>query len=675
MLSPGVEVKEIDLSLRVDQVSNSIACFGGIFEKGPVDEKILITSVDDFISYYGEPNNDNFNQWFQVYNFLQYANKIWVTRAFNAEAGNSFGYVNNDEIGGVETSGNVEDRVFIKNGDDYETMFIPTAEADVLARRPKFLNDNNKLFFSAQTFGLWGDKIEIGIADKRDFIEGKKVAGYKFEDLFEYHPGNDIFPATVSANSDVGTATQVEVDDGQGGTTTVDTFTGELHISIRTKILEEAGEEILVKTTRDGESKLELLPITVKDYNADLNITELVLDVTYANDGVDQWVELPDSIVVAPKSLEIGLVVLYNGDIVEKFIVSLDEKAKDYTGKSSYIETVINRQSQFVYTMVSSDDKMPASINDTTGLLRLQNGFDNTIGADVLDAYATNTDGGLFANKEEVDIDIVIANELCNPQAVNLAADRADCIAFIGAKAIDSICNKSGTAVNNLIDYVSTGELNFESSFSAFFGNYKYQYDKFNDVYRWVNIAGDVAGLRADTSTRREIWWASAGIERGQMKNTIKLAFNPTQGERDLLYKNKINPIVSFPGQGNAIVWGQKTLQSKASAFDRINVRGLFNTLERAISIMAKNYVFEINDDFTRSRFESTVNTYLREIKANRGVYDFYVRCNDQNNTPQVVDSNQFIADIAIKPTRTAEFITLNFIAVSTGVEFNEIFA
>ena len=659
MLSPGVQVNEIDLSLRVDQVSNSIGCFGGMFEKGPVDNKILLTTVTDFESFFGVPNKTNFNQWYQVYNYLQYANKIWVARAFNDKCGNSFGYVNNKETGGVQTSGNLEDRVFIKNSDDFEQMFLDTAADDVVARKPKFLSDNNKLFFSAQTFGVWGDKIEIGIADKRDFIEGKKIKGYKFEDLFEYHPGTEIYPASVSAETVVS-----ELEDE-----------GELHISIKTKILEEQGDEILAKIVRNGITTFEMLPIVIKDYNASLNVTTLVCDVTFSGDLTKKWTSLPENIIIAPKSLELGIVIAYDGKVVEKYIVSLDEKAVDYTNKSTYIGNVVNRQSNYVYVVVASDDKIPASLNDSTGLLRLQNSFDDVKASDVASLYATSTDGGLFANKDEVDIDIVIANESCNINAINLANDRADCIAFIGAKASDSICNKSAIAVNNLIEYVSLGELNVESSFGAFFGNYKYQYDKYNDMYIWVNIAGDVAGLRADTSTKREIWWASAGIDRGQIKNCIKLAFNPTPGERDVLYKNKINPIVSFPGQGNAIVWGQKTLQSKASAFDRINVRGLFNTLERAISRMAKYYVFEINDTFTRNRFESAVSAYLREVKANRGVYDFLVRCNESNNTPQVVDSNQFIADIAIKPTRTAEFITLNFIAVSTGVEFNTIFS
>jgi phage tail sheath protein FI len=175
-------------------------------------------------------------------------------------------------------------------------------------------------------------------------------------------------------------------------------------------------------------------------------------------------------------------------------------------------------------------------------------------------------------------------------------------------------------------------------------------------------------------NTIRNTWDASAGLDFGALKNCIKLAINPNQAQRDILYKNMINPIVSFNGQGT-VVWGNKTLQSKPSAFDRINVRGLFNEMERAISKMAKYYVFTNNDLYTRSRFQSTIEPYLRNIKANRGIYDYYVRCDETNNTPYVIDSNQFIADIAIKPARTAEFLVLNFIAVGTGVDFKEIFA
>ena len=163
-------------------------------------------------------------------------------------------------------------------------------------------------------------------------------------------------------------------------------------------------------------------------------------------------------------------------------------------------------------------------------------------------------------------------------------------------------------------------------------------------------------------------------LDRGQIKNAQKIAFNPNSGQRDFLYKNKINPVVSFPGQGNAIVWGQKTLLSRSSSFDRINVRGLFNTLERNIAKMAKHYLFEFNDAFTRNRFVGAIKPFMDSVQAGRGVYDYYIRCDETNNTPQVIDSNSFVASIAIKPTRVAEFITLNFIAVGTSVSFSEVF-
>jgi phage tail sheath protein FI len=240
----------------------------------------------------------------------------------------------------------------------------------------------------------------------------------------------------------------------------------------------------------------------------------------------------------------------------------------------------------------------------------------------------------------------------------------------------DVVGVKPAIAIDNLVTYI-TVDFNIGDpigKYNAFFGNYKYQYSTELDEYMWVNVAGDVAGIRAAMNTAKNTWDASAGLDYGALKNCIKLAINPNQAQRDILYKNMVNPIVSFNGQGT-VVWGQKTLQSKPSAFDRINVRGLFNEMERAISKMAKYYVFTNNDAYTRSRFKSTIEPYLRNIKANRGIFDYYVRCDETNNTAYVVDSNQFIADIAIKPTRTAEFLVLNFIAVGTGVDFKEIFA
>jgi phage tail sheath protein FI len=201
---------------------------------------------------------------------------------------------------------------------------------------------------------------------------------------------------------------------------------------------------------------------------------------------------------------------------------------------------------------------------------------------------------------------------------------------------------------------------------------YKYQYDRYNDIYRWIPLNGDVAGLCARTDQTNDAWWSPAGLNRGNIKNVVKLAWNPRKAERDVLYNNGVNPVVTFPGQGT-VLYGDKTLLAKPSAFDRINVRRLFIVLEKAISTAAKYSLFEFNDAFTRAQFKNLVTPYLRNIQGRRGITDFLVVCDETNNTAQVIDSNQFVGDIYIKPARSINFIQLNFVAVGTGVQFSEV--
>jgi phage tail sheath protein FI len=201
---------------------------------------------------------------------------------------------------------------------------------------------------------------------------------------------------------------------------------------------------------------------------------------------------------------------------------------------------------------------------------------------------------------------------------------------------------------------------------------WKYQFDKYNNVYRWLPMNGDIAGLCVATDTSRDPWYSPAGFNRGVIKNAIKISWNPTQAERDTLYKKGVNPIVNFPGEG-VILYGDKTLQSKPSAFDRINVRRLFDILEKSIARASKYSLFEFNDQFTRAQFIALVEPYLRDIQGRRGIYDFRVVCDETNNTPEVIDRNEFVGDIYIKPARSINFIQLNFVAVRTGVNFDEI--
>jgi len=250
----------------------------------------------------------------------------------------------------------------------------------------------------------------------------------------------------------------------------------------------------------------------------------------------------------------------------------------------------------------------------------------------------------------------------------NIAEFRKDCIVLVSPERSD--------VVNNALD-IEDDVIEFRNdlrstSYAVMDSGYKYMYDKYNDVYRWIPLNGDIAGLCARTDDERDAWFSPAGFNRGQIRNIVKLAWNPKQAERDLLYKNAVNPIVNFPGQG-IIMFGDKTLLSKPSAFDRINVRRLFIVLEKAIARASQSTLFEFNDEFTRSSFVNLVTPFLRDVQGRRGITDFAVVCDETNNTGEVIDRNEFVGDIYIKPARAINFIQLNFVAVRTGVEFSEI--
>ena len=239
---------------------------------------------------------------------------------------------------------------------------------------------------------------------------------------------------------------------------------------------------------------------------------------------------------------------------------------------------------------------------------------------------------------------------------------------FISPDQADTV-NAAGSELTNILQFRSAIHA---SSYAVLDSGYKYQYDKYNDTYRWVPLNGDIAGTVVRTDDLRDPWFSPAGFNRGQIKNLVKLSWNPDKANRDQLYKNDIYPVVAFPGQGT-VLYGDKTALGRPSAFDRINVRRLFIVLEKAIAIAAKASLFELNDDFTRAQFRNLVEPYLRDIKGRRGIYDFRVVCDGTNNTPERIDRNEFWGDIYIKPARSINFIQLNFVAVRTGVSFDEV--
>ena len=279
----------------------------------------------------------------------------------------------------------------------------------------------------------------------------------------------------------------------------------------------------------------------------------------------------------------------------------------------------------------------------------------------------------LFGNKDTVDISLILTGDASTTVQTHvvsgIASSRADCLAFVSPPQ-SAVVNNSGSEVSDIATWLTS--LNGYTSYAVADSGWKYQFDKYNNVYRWVPLNGDIAGLCVFTDSTRDPWFSPAGFSRGSIKNTIKLSWNPNKSQRDTLYATGVNSVVTFPGQGT-ILYGDKTLLNKPNAFDRINVRRLFIVLEKAISRAAQSSLFELNDEFTRAQFVALVTPYLRDVQGRRGVTDFKVVCDTTNNTPQVIDSNQFVGDIYIKPARSINFIQLNFVAVGTGVDFTTV--
>ena len=376
---------------------------------------------------------------------------------------------------------------------------------------------------------------------------------------------------------------------------------------------------------------------------------------------------------------EDGLFTGTRGTVLEKFpFVSKASDAKDDSGNNNFYKEVIANKSRYIQwashpTTISTGTAWGSTANATAFanltanvLSSLSGGVDGSITtANVVTAYDS------FDPAESVDISLVVsgpANQTLADSLISMAETRKDCVVFLSPEKADCVDN-AGSETTDIRAYRDTLT---STSYAVLDSNWKYQYDKYNDVYRWVPLNGDVAGLCARTDLERDPWFSPGGLNRGIIKNSIKLAWNPTKTNRDDLYVKGINPIVSFQGEGT-VLFGDKTLLSKPSAFDRINVRRLFIVLEKAIARAARFSLFEYNDQFTRAQFVSLVEPFLRDVQGRRGITDFRVVCDETNNTGEVIDRNEFIGDIYIKPARSINFIQLNFVAVRTGVSFDEV--
>ena len=366
------------------------------------------------------------------------------------------------------------------------------------------------------------------------------------------------------------------------------------------------------------------------------------------------------------------------GTVLEKFAyVSKASDAKNSDGSTNYYKDAVNNRSKYVWWTRHNSEGTNWGTAATGGvsyaLLTAADTYELTGGAD---AAVTSGDlqraFDLFENADSIDVSLLMTGPVTNATIPNyviaLAESRKDTLVFVSppqAEVVDNI----GSEATDVVTFRNTVT---SSSYAVMDSGYKYQYDKYNDTYRWVPLNGDIAGLCVRTDSERDPWFSPAGLNRGVIKNVVKLSWNPTKAERDELYKTGVNPVVTFPGEGT-VLYGDKTLLSRPSAFDRINVRRLFIVLEKAIARAARTSLFEFNDEFTRAAFVNLVEPYLRDVQGRRGIYDFKVVCDTTNNTGEVIDRNEFVGDIYVKPARSINYIQLNFVAVRTGVSFEEV--
>jgi len=681
-VSPGVNVSEIDLTTVVPAVSTTEGAIAGVFRWGPVGTRVLVDSETNLVNRFGRPTTFNAETFFTAANFLSYGNKLYVVRVANTSGNaDSAGIVSFSSIANTGPISNTQlQQAIVANENEYDSATF-----------------NANVFFVAKYPGTIGNSLKISVCENPS----------QFSSNAALNNGNaNIAPGTITAQvgnnvlrvslSNTATGTLVEAN------TQANTLINSLSV----------GDQIKIGNTSIGEQFMKVVNFDTTPIS---NATHRYFDITcesiyqlstnfsgntlprlweYYNfvDGAPGKSNYVNSFGNTSANDELHIVVsdqdgLISGvpgtilEVFQRLSRAIDAKSED--GASIYVKNVLNNNSLFVYwansragAPVSNSGTIASSSNPRPHTLSFNSGTD---GGDESNVDIGTLLGGYdrFLSAEDVDISLVLTGKSrggTNGEQVgnyiidNIAESRKDCVVFISPEKADVVSNP-GRESSDVVTFRNSLRT---TSYAVLDSGYKYQYDKYNDIYRWIPLNGDIAGLCVRTDDTRDPWFSPAGYNRGQVKNIIKLAYNPTKAHRDILYKSGVNPVVTFPGQGT-VLFGDKTLLAKPSAFDRINVRRLFIVLEKAIATAAKFTLFEFNDDFTRAQFRNLVEPFLRDVQGRRGIYDFKVVCDGSNNTGEVIDRNEFVGDIYIKPAKSINFIQLNFVAVRTGVEFSEV--
>ena len=663
LLSPGVEIQERDLTVgSIETVEVNVGAIAGSFAKGPVLTPVRISNESQLIEIFGEPSDANAETWWTAASFLSYGGVLDVVRCATS------GQLSASDDGTTSPY-----LLSITTKEVYEATYLSATA--------------NPFHWAAKDVGADGNAIRVSVIDK----------------------GADTTLVLDGALTTSTIGTQVQ--------NTAGTKSGYIYAW-------DAASNTVSLITSDTWTTSDVVENGVTDRN--------ISSVSDWYDNQEVWTGFKWS-QIAPRpgtspyvaarggandEMHIavwdatGVITGTPNTLLEKFsYVSKANNGKTQEGAGNYYPNVILNKSAFVYWGSHETTVYDVSANQAaTGGNIAGTGNAGSDSATTFDLFASvyvTGGGGVgdniyvlakgaetgsassgeiitglqeFADTETVQIDYLLmgpgdAASKQNSQSIGAAvltitSNRKDCVGFLSPYRGDVVgVTSSTTQTNNVVDFYSPMQA---TSFGVFDNGWKYVYDRFADKYRYIPCNGDVAGLCAATTANGLPWFSPAGLNRGAIMNAVKLAYSPTKSERDTLYQKRINPITSLPGQG-ILLFGDKTALASPSAFDRINVRRLFNVIEKTIGNAAKGVLFELNDEFTRNNFKNVVEPYLRGVQAERGITDFLVICDDTNNTGAIIDANEFKADFYIKPARSINFITLTFIATRTGVSFEEV--
>ena len=633
-VSPGVYPREIDLSTTIPAVATSIAV--NVLRKtykGPEYEQYLVTNTDELISTFGKPTDSSFVDILSSVGYLKYGSMLYCTRVMPTDAT----FAGTKILTGTNASQeNIPNFTFEATGsvvdgsNSYDYVSLGTTDMSMFTEMvDTIMGDDDPLWIVGKYRGEFGNNVRVLVYDKATY-DAVKYFDTQTE-TFDIPFGTTL---TMAATAAVQTMWQEYKDNPDFGTTGYQD---------------------------------DLSFVMIKDLDTPMtNDKQFVVFVQAKDQGSTMWEDK------------------------EVFIVSSDESSIDDSGVSNFVETVINEQSKYINIALNPIFKTTTEVDGPavgiimTKMVKLNGGQNGVFGRHESASIQEGEDAAciqaynLYANPEEIDVNLFIESdkgvtvktfliELCE-------SIRKDCFVVLDVLRSHVLNNKGSETLDMVKWRKGQGGSNFNpnTSYAAIYGNWIEVFDTWNKKYRWLPLSGHMAGLYAHTDDVADAWWAPAGLNRAILTGVRRLAFNPTEGNRDAMYIAGINPVVSFSGQGK-VVWGQKTLLDKQSAFNRINVRRLFLVLEKSISKSAKYFLFEQNDEISWMLLTNMIEPFLRDVQGRRGIYAFKVQIDETTNTPERIDRNELWGNLWIQPTRVAEFIRLQFVATKTGANFEEL--